>query len=413
MKSQSGINSLKQNSGYLFLVFLLYLFNPVLGILLNSYIVIKTNTRKRKDYYVLMLLISIYLGLISSTKIPENDLAAYFDLFNSVPEKSMLDFILMHDKEYVFYLLTYILFYAFGGMFNVYVLFVVALGYFIFLVSIYTYYQQDIEKGSLICFLSLIFISFLDLYFNWTGHLLRQILAGCFFIYFVIHKYLYNKDLWWIALVAVLIHSSVLILFIIIVIIDFSGVNKKFSIRNIFKLTLVFLVILLLFKLLFGFLYSLTGSIGVLNSLFEQINAGPIVDSAGADATSGVWPVVFLLLMMVLSVFIMMFYELEKYEKSLIILFIVYFVYSFYLFMSEDYLLSYRMNIYSYLFYPFLFFLPFKYLGDNAYGVFVKSFYFIVIFITIVRFYRFLAIGTWVYAPLDNILLFPVVSYFF
>ena len=156
---------------YLIVFFGLYFINPIFGIIALIIHITKFKKIEYHYYYTLILMISFYLGLIVMTIKPESDLLEYRESFCMASNMGFINYLVLYGKELLFYSFTYILYYAFGGMFNLYILFIVSLGYLLLLKSIIDYYEVHIDNGSFVALYAIVFISFFELYFNWTGHL--------------------------------------------------------------------------------------------------------------------------------------------------------------------------------------------------------------------------------------------------
>ena len=91
----------------IFLPSIIFILNPLLGILLAIYFVLQY--KFDSNIINLIILISIFLGLINTTKIVESDMLVYNELFQYAKKTSVINYASEFSKEPVYYLLTYIL----------------------------------------------------------------------------------------------------------------------------------------------------------------------------------------------------------------------------------------------------------------------------------------------------------------
>ena len=117
------------------LVSVIFLINPLLGILLGASCCWDYKQNKY-GIYLLIWMLAIYMAFINTTKIPISDMLEYQKVFFQAKECGIVDYIQQNGKEPIFYALTYICYYLFGGNWNLYVMFLTLLYYLIINYSI-------------------------------------------------------------------------------------------------------------------------------------------------------------------------------------------------------------------------------------------------------------------------------------
>ena len=233
-----------------------------------------------------------------------------------------------------------------------------------------------------------------------------------FLIYFITHKYSDNKYIWLFAVAAIFIHSTSIFFVFMLVIVKISGIDNGVGFNKIIR-SIIIVIFLSVFSFYsFSFLSSVSMGIPALHYVFERIESDQMVDLSYIDANEWLVPNMLLYLTLAVSLFIMILYKIEKNTKLLIIIYFIYFIFMMYLLNTDNYLLAYRMMIYLYMFLPFILIYPLIYFKGTGFGLYVNLLYFVVIIFSIVRFFRFLTLGTWSYAPLSQILFYPPILYF-
>ena len=197
-----------------------------------------------------------------------------------------------------------------------------------------------------------------------------------------------------------------------LVIVKISGIDNGVGFNKIIR-SIIIVIFLSVFSFYsFSFLSSVSMGIPALHYVFERIESDQMVDLSYIDANEWLVPNMLLYLTLAVSLFIMILYKIEKNTKLLIIIYFIYFIFMMYLLNTDNYLLAYRMMIYLYMFLPFILIYPLIYFKGTGFGLYVNLLYFVVIIFSIVRFFRFLTLGTWSYAPLSQILFYPPILYF-
>ena len=260
------------------IVIILFLINPLVGILFGASCWV-TYQRNGNGIYVLMWMLAIYMAFINATKIPISDMLEYQDVFFQAKVYGLIDYIQQNGKEPIFYVLTYICFHLFCGSWTLYVVFLTLLYYLLINYSIIAV-GKKCSCSSLSIIITLIVGTFFFQIFIMTGHLMRQCLAEAFFIYFLIRKFVVKKSSWWVAILALGMHSTVLPLIGISLL---PQMRRSFSIKELLKGSCLIIILILVFFSLksvlssvffLAYLYNRVGSENLLGKDAWQTDSG-------------------------------------------------------------------------------------------------------------------------------------------
>jgi len=195
---------------------LIFFLNPLLGILLIfNTLFLKVKLNKLFLVKLLSVFLSIFLAFINSTKIKENDLIFYIDNYLLSGDLSLMEYITFNGKEPAFFIFNYLFYHLTGGNVKLWIITFSFLSYMLFFVAIIKFFKiNQINTSQLV--LALILGAFFPQLFSLSAHLIRQFIAGSIFMYFAVNKIFYNKNKWWLIIIAVLTHSSSLLLFALV-----------------------------------------------------------------------------------------------------------------------------------------------------------------------------------------------------
>lgn len=175
---------------------LFFLFNPLVGmfIIIKNIISDKISERYKKKYLILFIIfVSIYFGLINSTKLIESDLAVYKQWFDDAQRYNIVEYLLIAGKEYAFYFITYILSSLLFGGFKLYVIVITFIIYCNIMYSYYLLSDYRSANSKEILIILMLFLFFVPAHFLWSMHLIRQIMAMSFFLLFLSYKVVKKK----------------------------------------------------------------------------------------------------------------------------------------------------------------------------------------------------------------------------
>ena len=264
--------SLKQQNTYkiglkdALIAYILFILHPLLGIVAMFLLCIATDTSNKNIYYSLYFLISIFLGLVNSTRIPESDLLYYKNIFEDAGRFNFSTYIGIYGvKEIVYFIFSYLSYYILYGNFKLYIVLVSFIQYYLIFLSLHKLFKDEPK----LVILFAVIINFLNstLFFS-SVHLLRQMLAASIFMFYFASLYTDKKNYWLLIPIAFLIHSSSLLLFLIILI---PSIKNKINLRTLLIFSIVFIVFYFWGNNIISFFDNLTRGIPFLNYPFSRI----------------------------------------------------------------------------------------------------------------------------------------------
>jgi hypothetical protein len=219
----------KENFFETIIIVLTFILNPFLSLIFAViFVVIKNNEYLN---FILIINISLFIGLLNTTKVPESDLMAYKELYLSSKDYTLLDYLSIFNREYIFYFFSYLFGLITGGSWKIFILFTTFISYFLILKSNFFIFKTLNPKSTKF-YIAILNVSFLFILFSHSAHLLRNFIAGSFVIYFLVNFYFLNKIKWWAILIAFFIHSSAGLFVLVFLLpnkIKSSILTKRFS----------------------------------------------------------------------------------------------------------------------------------------------------------------------------------------
>lgn len=186
---------------------LLFVWCPLFGILAYALYLAHQESVSIKRLWGLAVMLALYLGCLAVTKERLGDFLEYSRLFAEVPKYNFFSYIMLFGKEPVYYGYTYLAYYLFLGNWNCFVISITTANYLFLsyaLLKIAEYLHTSINN----VIVSLFFMAFFFQEFAAIGNMLRQGLAQSITLAFLVHWYFCGKRSWWLALLAVGIHTS-------------------------------------------------------------------------------------------------------------------------------------------------------------------------------------------------------------
>lgn len=219
---------------------------PLFGIFCSLCWALSANLKER--VWPFMLLLSLYLCAINSTKVPESDMIRYIEMFSQAPNNGLEGTIKFWDdytlKEIVYGTFVYLSYFILDGCPGLFIAVVTFLTYFFLFRGIYLMDNEN-KKSNYIFVAAAISIAFFSQYFTLTAHLIRQLLATSIFLY-AISLRINNQRIHWLWLaVAFSVHNAIGVLIALSLI---PYVRKRLNIITLF--------ILLGMGVLFGIFFS-------------------------------------------------------------------------------------------------------------------------------------------------------------
>ena len=402
-----------KNKNDLLLSVLIYLINPLIGIFVLCFAILKKKDAALGSYYILITMLSLYMGLINSTKEITGDLTGYKIGFERAAILSIIDFLKEAGKEPVYYFISYISYYLLNGDFRLYLLLVTFIGYFLVLISLlnlWKFYKVDefVIIGSFVLYV------FCEWYFSFSSQLLRQGLAQGFVFAFLVQNLTNKKYVWSLGLISVLIHSSAIMFIGLVVLMNLirSAVggedNKKYT-KSIIKTIVIIIVYYYTSKLvmiIFG------------DYLFNRISDQNFKDQSNIVAIEYfILYITIGIVMLIIGIIGLLTNKVNKNKKWFVFVYILYCVFITNLIIIDENLLAYRFIIYGFMFYPVIMYIPIVMYRENYRFISVLKFiYSILLVIIVIRFYRFFSIGSssmpMPLLSVQDLLLYPVFFYF-
>lgn len=183
--------------------------SPTLGLIVQLFITISKKST-RLDLLVIIVYISFLLGLINSTKFPENDLAVYLERYNMADNRGFFEYIFLFWKDPLFQIYTFFLNKILFSSDKLYVIFTTFLSYYLYLISILKILDfYPVKKSTKL--IVIFFAALSPVLFSISAHLIRQFMATCLLVYFLAYKSQTGKNNYIVLLIAMMTHSSVIL----------------------------------------------------------------------------------------------------------------------------------------------------------------------------------------------------------
>jgi hypothetical protein len=390
----------------------LYIFNPLLGLLLAFLFLIAAADTKYR--YVgtnalflqfISILLAFYLGCINSTKSSYNDpdLTWYLAGFLDAGKQDFLHYIFNFGlngkgKELAFPFFNYIIYFIIGPSTTWYVILYTTVCY-LFLNFAFLKFCRAIKVDYIFTVSGLFLIAFLPFVFAISAVILRQFLAGSVLMYILVRNCFYGKKSWLLAIFMVLCHTTS---FFFLPFLYAPFFNKYINKRTIFYYLAGLLVLIFIQQIA-----------AVSSVIFPNDSAvGYALDRASRDTTTELKVLTIskiLFLVVLASVPVYIIYVKNKslrFNKGLIrfsnlLMILVVFI----LINLNQVELTVRFNAYAWMFLAFI-----MALASSYFKILNKASIFIVL-ITIAYFFLTLHSGMWIY-KVKNVYTNSLIDYF-
>jgi hypothetical protein len=375
----------------------IFILNPLMGTFAAGIIALYQKSDISLFYFI--FLISIFLGLINTTKVLESDILGYSEAFMMAKTTDLFPYLKEFGKEPVYYSFMYFFSKILHAEFKFFIFFQTLISYIFYLNAVKKFQQKINGKRSAILFAISIATLFFEL-FSLSAHLLRQFLAASIFLYYLIDKLFYSKNKWGYLILSIFIHSSVLLF---VPLLFFPFLKKRL---NIWKLILT----ILFFGLMFHFIPVLSlfivnkAGIGFATYVFSR------TASSSFDDNSTIISAVLIIINLILILYGIYKNYIFKTDSDSEIYFnhIIMFLAFFVLISLNQPLLALRFNFYSYFIFPMA-------VSAIISKINLKSFFPVIAnLIIIIMLYRFgykLENGAFTFLPLLNIIINPLFFY--
>lgn len=220
------------------IIFLTLIINPFISLCLVFFIGILN--RKRDWSLMLIVIVSLYLGLLNTTKVLESDLLAYNQMYFDAINYSFFDYISIINREYIYYSFAYLTYYLTNGSWEVFIFLTTFISYYLILKSNLIVLKKIKTKKSVIL-LSILCIAFFYIIFSHSAHLLRNFIAASLVLFFLVNLFFLNKNYWIVLIVSILIHSSSLVFLIVFFKPNKGGIFYWLKVGFLFLVSCLFL----------------------------------------------------------------------------------------------------------------------------------------------------------------------------
>ena len=383
----------------LFMLTATWFFSPIFSTLpVIAYLYFVRVSKYEILFYFFLL--STVPGLINYTKTPLSDLYIYYQTYNELWSKDLVNLTDTVTADFFFYLVSAILAKISGGQQQLFVLFWSTTTYFTYFLTLRLAVQRapDYNKKILI---GVVFYSLcIGLSFSLSGHLVRQFAAVSLLLYSVI-LYSHNERSYWFFFgLAVLSHFSTAIF----VLYFFIGKMDK---KNRTTIVIILFVISLIVGT-FNLLNLLAPLVGSSNDLFllHEISQKAAFYAEKMDGEVRTRELVGILLCSMLALKLYVYSKSRVIEKFLISYFLLIIIL---LFTRGNDLLLLRYSFYYDLFAGFvlLFFA-----SEHWELFYVRSFFYIIVLTAPIRFMRVISDGAWTYIDNSHTIVFNSVISF-
>lgn len=393
----------------LFVSCLLYLVCPLLGLLiLLAFILSRINNKDKRIIYLFFFLLSLYLGLINSSKIPITDQLMYYEAYSMVPQRNILENLMgiygdreLTPKEMGFGLLNLIGYYMTMGNYPFFITLFTVLLYMLYFDAIYKWFYY-IHVRQPICYIisAILILAFFTQFFNITIHLQRQTLATAVVVHAIVRTVIRDKVSWPSVILSLTLHTSVGIFLPLFI---FYSHIKKLSFIKILSVVSIFVFLIGSLSTLATFLISVIGGVDIyaLNRL-EGMN-----DENREEAMPMALVVLISLPLTLISLKNILLANKKKYQSNETALYVFYFFLISFSIFNPSNTMQYRYFMMSYSFIPFI--LPVFSRRLNQLEI---LYLFALPFFSILRFYLTFKSIPFTYAPLEIILFGNIYSLF-
>lgn len=233
--------------------YLLFVWCPLFGIVVYAIYLCHQEEISVGKLSALAVMLSLYLGGLAVTKELLGDFLEYSRYFYDVPKYDLWSYIRHFGKEPVYYGYTYLSYYLFGGSWNLFVISITTMNYLLLSYSILKI-GVALKASISNVVVALFFMAFFFQEFAAIGNMLRQGLAQSMTVAFLVRWYIVGKRSWWLALLALGVHTSCLPVLCVGLL---PIIRKRLAMRDVGRLFVFLAVLAGLFLLLGRFLVHL------------------------------------------------------------------------------------------------------------------------------------------------------------
>ena len=344
---------------------LLFFINPLVGI--TSWIWVALRNIDKTSWTAirgLALFLSLYLGMINSTKELHGDFLAYNEYYRDALQMPFLEYLLLYAKEPVYYACSWLICNLTQSNWPVFVTFFTTVSYMaIFESAILVAQKTQCSKYHVITVL--LFTSLFFQGFAMNGNMLRQSISQSFALLFLTYLYFNQHHKWIIAILSIGIHTaSIPIIGLGIIPI----VKKKFTLKTFALLILTVIVLSVLLLSMSGILANIL-FIGYIFSRLE--NTSQLTGTDSWQTEIGINAQFYILSALLMAMIGYIYYFMHRYSKAgntipigitgIVNIMLIILLFVFACNFSEAYFLCMRYQFYVYTFQPILILLFLRY----------------------------------------------------
>lgn len=188
--------------------------------------------RLNNDYFhFIAILLSVFASLFNVTKFPENDLAMYLNYYHSIPSFNFFQYLeLLGGKDFLYQAYTWLIYYLSFGNDKAFVFFTTFTAYMFYCEALIIP-MKKLKLDNHLVIMGFAFLFFYPFIFFSIPHTIRQCLAFSVMSFVLMKKIFDKKNLWYLGIVAGLVHSSV---FFFLPFLFVNILRKRLHLKNIF-----------------------------------------------------------------------------------------------------------------------------------------------------------------------------------
>lgn len=190
------------------LVYILFYFNPLVGIISLLWIMLRCVDRiSWSSMRGLALMLSLFLGLINTTKEAYGDFLAYQEMYAEALNMSYIDYLMLYAKEPIYYTFSWVICHLTQANWPVFVTFFTTVSYMAMYEAVLIIAKR-IGCSKLHVMAVLVFSAFFFQTFAMNGNMLRQSISQSFALLFLAYLYFTGRYRWLYAILSLGIHTA-------------------------------------------------------------------------------------------------------------------------------------------------------------------------------------------------------------
>lgn len=190
------------------LVYILFYINPLVGIISLLWIMLRRIDRiSWPALRGLALMLSLYLGMINSTKEAYGDFLAYQEMYTEALKVSYFKYLILYAKEPIYFTFSWLISRLTQGNWPIFVTFFTTASYMAMYETVILVARQ-IKCHKVHVITVLVFTAFFFQTFAMHGNMLRQAISQSFALLFLAHLYFTGRYRWLYAILSLGIHTA-------------------------------------------------------------------------------------------------------------------------------------------------------------------------------------------------------------